>query len=300
MKKILIIGGTGFLGYHLAKNALKKNWKVFSLSINKPKKKNFLKKVKYIYCDITNKNNLKKKIKGNFSLVVNAGGYIDHLNRRNVFETHLLGFKNLCDLFQKKKIDCFVQIGSSVEYGNLPSPHYENLNKKPTTSFYAKSKYLASEHGLKLFKKNNFPITVLRVYQAYGPNQKKDRLIPSLIESCLKNNEFPCTEGTQLRDFVFVDDVVDSILKCYKNKKAKGQILNIGSGKPKKIRQIINLVKKLVGFGRPKFGKIQVRSDENFKLYPSTSKAKKILNWRPKISLRKGILKTVKFYNKDF
>ena len=138
------------------------------------------------------------------------------------------------------------------------------------------------------------------MYQAYGPNQKKDRLIPSLIEACLKNNEFPCTEGTQLRDFIFIDDVVGSIFKCYKNEKAKGQIFNIGSGEPKKIRQIINLVKKLVGFGRPKFGKIKVRSDENLKLYPSTSKAKKILNWRPTISLREGILKTVKFYKKDF
>ena len=51
---------------------------------------------------------------------------------------------------------------------------------------------------------------------------------------------------------------------------------------------------------RPKFGKIKVRSDENLKLYPSISKAKKILNWRPTISLREGILKTVKFYKKDF
>jgi dTDP-glucose 4,6-dehydratase len=103
-----------------------------------------------------------------------------------------------------------------------------------------------------------------------------------------------------LRDFIFIDDVVGSIFKCYKNEKAKGQIFNIGSGEPKKIRQIINLVKKLVGFGRPKFGKIKVRSDENLKLYPSISKAKKILNWRPTISLREGILKTVKFYKKDF
>ena len=86
-----------------------------------------------------------------------------------------------------------------MEYGNLPSPQSESIIKKPNTTTYAKSKFLATEHALKLSKSKDFPITVLRVYQAYGPKQKKDRLIPSLIASCLRNEKFPCTKGTQLR-----------------------------------------------------------------------------------------------------
>lgn len=296
---MLIIGGTGFLGYHLAKTALKKNWIVTSVSINSPKKTKLLKKVKYIFCDISKKNTLKKKIKENFSFVINAGGYIDHSGGSRVFKTHLNGLKNLCDLFLKKKIDCFVQIGSSVEYGSLPSPQSEINIKKPKTTTYAKSKYLATEHAIKLYKSNGFPITVLRVYQAYGPKQKKDRLIPSLINSCLRNENFPCTNGTQLRDFIYIDDVVESIFKCYKNKKAQGEIINIGSAKPKKIRQIISLVKKLVGLGKPDFGRIKLRSDENLKLYPSINKARQVLKWRPKVNLKEGILKTINSYKKD-
>ncbi len=296
---MLIVGGTGFLGYHLARAALKKNWKVTSISIKNPQKTKFLKNVKYIFCDISKKNTLKKRIKENYSFVINAGGYIDHSGGSRVLKTHLNGLKNLCSLFLKKKIDCFVQIGSSVEYGNLPSPQSESIIKKPNTTTYAKSKFLATEHALKLSKSKDFPITVLRVYQAYGPKQKKDRLIPSLIASCLRNEKFPCTKGTQLRDFIYIDDVVESIFKCYKNRKAKGEIFNIGSAKPKKIRQIINLVKKSVGLGKPDFGRIKLRSDENLKLYPSINKAKKVLKWNPKTELKQGILKTINSYKKD-
>ena len=60
-KKILIVGGTGFIGYHLAKKCLKKNWKVTSISSKPPKKIRYLRKVKYLICDITNKKKLKKK-----------------------------------------------------------------------------------------------------------------------------------------------------------------------------------------------------------------------------------------------
>ena len=84
MKKILIIGGTGFLGYHLAKYCLKKNFKVTSISINFPKQVRFLKKVRYIKCDISNKKLLEKKLDNNFDYVVNFGGYVDHSNKKKL------------------------------------------------------------------------------------------------------------------------------------------------------------------------------------------------------------------------
>ena len=77
-RSILIVGGTGFVGYHLAKKSLKKGWKVTSISTKRPKKIRYLKRVKYILCDISKKNFLKKKIRENFNYVVNLGGYVDH------------------------------------------------------------------------------------------------------------------------------------------------------------------------------------------------------------------------------
>ena len=84
-KRMLIVGGTGFIGYHLAKAALRKGWAVQSLSTKKPKKLRYIPKVKYSICDISNKKILNKKIKKNFSFVVNLGGYIDHINKHKTY-----------------------------------------------------------------------------------------------------------------------------------------------------------------------------------------------------------------------
>jgi len=137
------------------------------------------------------------------------------------------------------------------------------------------------------------------LYQAYGPRQDTNRLIPITITSCIKNKKFSCSEGTQLRDFVHVDDVVDAILKSLTNKNARGQIINIGSGKPRKIKNVIELVKKISKGGYPQYGKFKLRKFEILKLYPNVKKAKNKINWSPKISFNKGIKSTIKYYNEQ-
>ena len=126
-----------------------------------------------------------------------------------------------------------------------------------------------------------------------------NRFLPIVIKSCIKNKKFPCSRGNQLRDFVHVDDVVDAILKSLTNKNARGQIINIGSGKPRKIRNIIEHVKRISKGGYPQFGKIKLRKDEILKLYPNIRKAKNKINWSPKISFEKGLKSTIKFYNEQ-
>ena len=88
-------------------------------------------------------------------------------------------------------------------------------------------------------------------------------------------------------------------MKCFENKKAKGQIINIGTGKPKKIRNVINLIKNKIKSGQPQFGKIKLRPEETLKMYPQISKAKKILDWSPKIRFKKGLFSTIKSYQID-
>ena len=87
--------------------------------------------------------------------------------------------------------------------------------------------------------------------------------------------------------------------KSLKNKKAIGQIINIGSGKPRKIKNIINNIKKIANGGHPQFGKIKLRKDEILKLYPNINKAKKLIKWKPKISFKKGLKSTIKYYNEQ-
>jgi len=300
-KKILIIGGTGFIGYHLSKKSIKKGWQVTSISLKMPKKIRYLSKVKYIICDISKKKLLKKNIKGKFDYVVNLGGYVDHSNNKKTFESHYTGSKNLSEIFMKKRPRAFVQIGSCVEYGRKKSPQKENIrcNTQSVKTIYGKAKLLSTKYLINLFKKKKFPSTVLRLYLTYGPKQDMNRFIPIIINSCIKDEKFDCSSGYQFRDFIHINDVIEAIIKSLLNKKARGEIINIGSGKPRKIRNIIENIKKISKGGHPQFGKIKLRKDEILKLYPNIQKAKSIINWKPKISFAKGLKSTIKFYNEQ-
>ncbi len=88
-----------------------------------------------------------------------------------------------------------------------------------------------------------------------------------------------------------------AIIKTLLNKKSNGEIINIGSGKPKKIKYLINKIKSIAKGGEPDFGKIKLRKDEILKLFPDISKAKKILKWKPQVRFESGLKKTIKYYN---
>jgi len=295
-KSILIAGGTGFIGFHLAKKCLSLNWSVTSLSTSTPKKNRKLKKVKYKICDISNYNQVKNKIKLDYDYVVNCAGYVDHSHKLKTLKSHYIGCKNLSTHFLNSKIKKFIQIGSCIEYGKIKSPQIEsNLNKK-TFSIYGSAKLLSTQFLVKLFKRFNFPVTILRLYLVYGPNQDANRVIPVTIINALKNKKFNCSNGSQLRDFTYIDDIVSAIIKTLKNSKSSGEIINIGSGNPISIKKVIIKICELIKSGKPQFGKIKLRNDEIIKLYPNINKSRKILNWKSQISIEKGLKKTIRFF----
>ena len=297
-KNILIVGGTGFIGYHLAKKAIQKKFSVTSLSTKPAKKIRYLKKVKYIYCDISNKQKLKNVIKKHFQYVINLGGYVDHSNKKKTIESHYHGCQNLAEIFLKKRPKLFLQIGSCVEYGLKKSPQKENENCdiKSNKSNYGKAKLLASKYLINLYKNTGFPVSILRLYLAYGPKQDENRLVPIVIMSCLKNKTFNCSSGNQIRDFIYIEDVVDAIFKLIKSNKSKGQIFNIGSGKPIKVKNVIEKIKAISKGGSPQYGKIKFRKDEIKELYPNIKKIKKEIKWKANIPFDKGLKLTIKYY----
>lgn len=297
MKKILLIaGGTGFIGYHLAKTALERDFKVILLSKNKASKKRLLKKIKYIKANVKDLKNLKKKLKIKFDYLVNLSGYVDHSNNIMTYQSHFIGCKNLALICSKKKIKHFIQIGSSMEYGKINSPQKENSNCKPL-SIYGKAKSLATEFLLKLYKYNKFPVTVLRLYQIYGPNQDQNRFIPFVINSCKNDIKFKCSSGKQYRDFLYIDDLIKAIFLCINNNKTFGKIINIGTGVPIKIKDIIKTIVRIYKSGRPQYNKVKIRKEELLLTYPDITTAKRILKWTPKILFKEGLNRTIKHYN---
>ena len=296
--KVLIIGGTGFLGINLCSFLNKKKYKVISLSRNKPSSKRRIKKVKYLQIDMSKKKELFKKLNKlkNINYVVNLGGEVDHKNSNKVYRSHFLGVKFLSEYFIQSNILKFLQVGSSMEYGHCKSPQLENNKCKPISN-YGKAKHLASNYLITLNKNKNFPVIIVRPYQIYGPNQLSNRLIPHVITSCNKNLKFPCSEGKQLRDFLYVDDFLEAIYKLMlSNKKTNGQIFNIGYGKPFNLKRIINFIRNKIRRGRPNFGVIKMRKEENLKTYPNIKKIYKFIKWKPKVNFFKGLEKTIKSY----
>lgn len=291
-KKILIVGGTGFLGTNLILSLKKfRKFEITSISRKLPKKKLKQKNLKFISADLSNFENLKKNLKHkNYDVIINLGGNINHQDKKDTNSSHYELCKNLIKYFNSKE-KLFIQAGSSLEYGKAKSPNLENIKCLPNT-IYGKSKFKSTL----LLKKSKFNYVALRLYQIYGPHQKINRIIPLAIYNLLKKNYFESSSGEQIRDFMYIDDFTQLILKILFSKNIISGVYNVGSGNPISVKKVLKKIEHLTGIKKINYNKIEMRKNEPRILYPSINKIKKKFNWTPKISLRKGLLKTIKFY----
>jgi nucleoside-diphosphate-sugar epimerase len=304
-KNLLVVGGSGFIGSHLVVRALSLGWSVVSIglsqySLDREEENNFI----HFCVDLNDKRALNDIIKGrHFDYIINCGGYIDHRSFLNggeqVFNTHFQGLLNLISSIEVSKIKKFINIGSSDEYGSSLAPQSEESREQPISP-YSLAK-VTSSHLLRLLNiSDNFPSTTLRLFLVYGPKQDEKRFIPNTILGCLQDKDFPCSLGNQLRDFCYIEDVVDATFLALKNPLVEGEILNIASGEANKIRSVIEEINSIVGSGNPKFGEIPLRIGENMELYADISKAQKLLNWQPKIKLTQGLKLTIESYRSHY
>ena len=209
----------------------------------------------------------------------------------NFYNNHFKSIENLINLFNTKKLKKFIQIGSSLEYSISKQKLKESSKCKPI-SIYGKVKLACSKYLLSLYKKNNFPVLIFRIFQAYGPKQDKNRLIPFTIDKCRANKKFNCTSGEQERDFIFIEDITKIILKSLK-KKIYGHIFNLGSGESIQIKNLVMLIKKKIKKGYPQFGLKSKHHGEGDKVLPDLTKLKKYFKFRPKYKLIQGIDKLI-------
>ena len=177
-----------------------------------------------MFADISKKNQVFKTLKNikKIEYVVNFGGEVEHKNLRKTFQSHYLGLKNIINFFLFKNLKKFIQIGSSLEYGDGKSPQKETMKLKPKSN-YSRAKVNSSNYVTNIFKNKNFPAMIVRPYQVYGPYQDLNRFIPIIINNCLKSQNFACSEGTQFRDFLYVDDFVRYLFILMNKKKTEGR-----------------------------------------------------------------------------
>jgi nucleoside-diphosphate-sugar epimerase len=301
--RILVIGGTGFIGRHLTQKCLNYSSFVTSLGLtNSTEKKSSIPGVEHIQTDISDRGKLKSVLNGkSYDYVFNLGGYIDHTpyfrGGHKVLESHFIGATNIINCLDRKRLKCFVQIGSSDEYGNKPAPQREDM-RECSISTYSFSKTATSHFIQMLHFTERFPGVVARLFLVYGPGQDHKRFLPQIVLACLKGEAIETTEGRQIRDFCYVDDVVEGLIRSAVIPQAKGHIINIASGKPVFIRDMINKVVGIVGKGKPLLGARPYRTGENMELFADINLAKSLLSWEPCITLEDGLKRTIDYYKK--
>ena len=126
--------------------------------------------------------------------------------------------------------------------------------------------------------------------------QNFNRFIPQVISGCLDNREFETSLAEQVRDFCYVDDVVNAILLSLDNEQANGKVINIASGVPVKLKSVINLIQSIITMGSPKIGSLKLNKIENPSLYADISIAENVLKWKPQVDLSSGLKLTIEYY----
>lgn len=284
-KKILVIGGTGFIGHHLLKSTVKHGWLSSSISRKKPKKIRRVRNVKYFKGDIFRLNPKNKNFK-NYDYAVNLSNNFKILKTKDI--------EKLVQFIKINKIKKFIQIGSSSEYGNIKKLISEKTKCKPISN-YGKIKFSLTKNLMASYKRDNLPVIIIRLFQVYGPNDDQNKIIPYTIKNCKNNKRFNLTHGHQTRDFSHINDIVISLVKLLKSKKnLSGQIFNIANGKSIKIKKLVKLIRTIIGKGKPQFGVKPIKKNEIINSKVSIKKIIKSIDWQPKISLDYGLNKLIR------
>lgn len=192
----------------------------------------------------------------------------------------------------------FVSLGTLEECGGKESPLAETDREIPISE-YSLSKLCATKHIEYLRHEQNFPGVVLRPTIVYGPGQTGGMFIPSLIESCIANREFKMTNGEQMKDFVYVDDVVRAMVLVASAGDLPHAIFHIGSGVETPLCDVVEHVERLDGgMWKATLGAIPYRPEEKMYYCADISRARDCFGWEPTVTLEEGLKYTFEWWHK--
>ena len=299
-RNVLVTGATGFIAQHLISDLLEKGAQVKGVSLaghHNINHKNFL----YFCADIRDKDKIQGIIKEAepeivFHLAAYPDGAPTFKNTDECIQNNIQGTLNIIHSLKDIKLRSFIHIGSYKEYSLNSIPFKEDDSLSPLSS-YAISKASAEMFCMSYHKLHGYPITCVRFPTLYGPMQPSQNLIPYLIQSALSQAEIKLTKGEQKRELLYISDAVRALEIIALTEKANGEILNIGTSIEHSIKEIVEMVLKLTDSKtKPLFGAVQYRENEIWRMKGSIKKAKKLLGWKPGVSIEKGLKHTIEFY----
>ncbi len=213
---------------------------------------------------------------------------------RPALEANLLGTLSLVEALAEAAPDArLVAIGTAEEYGAAPGPYTENDRELPVSA-YSLSKLAMTRLLETLARVDGLGVTVLRPSVCYGPGQAPDMFVSALVKALIAGQEFPMTPGAQTRDFVYVDDLVDALVRAAARDEAAGRIINIGSGVETRICDLAALVEELAGVsGLVRAGAVPYRAGEQMRYVVDATLARDLLGWEATTPLEAGLERTI-------
>jgi len=308
--RILVTGCAGLIGWKVSEKLLQQGHKVIGVdNLNDyydPRLKEYRLKLlkgfdnfKFYKVDVENKEALRIIFEENeLDAVINeaarTGVRYSIENPHVYFTTNTLGNLNLLELMKDYGVKKFILASTSSLYAGQPMPFKEELPVNTPLSPYAASKKAAEVTTYTYHYLYGIDAIILRYFTVYGPAGRPDMAVFNFIYKTLKGIPIKVYgDGSQRRDFTFVDDVAEATAKALN---LKGfEIINVGNNKPRALNELIDLIEKFTGkevkveYGE--FHKADMRDT-----WADITKAKELLGWEPKTSLEEGVKKTVEWF----
>lgn len=186
-----------------------------------------------------------------------------------------------------------VHVGSALEYGEVGGDLNEDTQPRPTTT-YGRTK-LAGTRAIEAAVGQGIRAVTARLFMVYGPGEQSNRLVPSLIEASHHQGEIPLTDGRQRRDFTYVEDVVDGLLRAGAAESLPYATVNLATGRLREVREAVRVCAGLLGIAseRLAFGALPTRREEMAHDPVNIQRLSNWLGWRPPTPLEEGLRRTV-------
>lgn len=307
MTKVLVTGCAGFIGSPLVDKLLESDYGVtgvdcftdyYHREIKEANISNALKNNNFEFMeeDILNIEKF-PEVDYVFHLAAQAGVRTSWGKNFEIYtKNNIEATQKLLEFYKDRVIKKFVYASSSSVYGNAELPMREDSLLKPVSP-YGVTK-LAGENLCYLYWKNyNVPTVSLRYFTVYGPGQRPDMAIHKFVRAILNDKEITVYgDGTQTRDFTYVDDAVEANILAANNNLV-GEVFNIGGGSRISVNELINEIEKIVG-NKAKIKSIEKQKGDVRDTLADVNKAKKELGWMPMINIYKGLEKYIKWYKR--
>ena len=303
-KKVLITGGTGFIGANLVRRLLKDGHDVHLLvrkEYDNARLKDVIDDLRFYEVDLMDLSSLDTilmfvKPDWVFHLSV-YGAYSHQNNGQTMFETNVIGTMNLIKACAKCGFEVFVNTGSSSEYGYKDHPSKETEILEPAST-YAVSKAATTMFCGYIAREKNVMIPTLRLYSVYGPYEDDGRLVPTLIRYGTQGRFPPLVDPDIAHDFVFVDDVIEAYLLAAMSQEQQSDVIyNVGTGIQTSIREIVDVARRQMNIlEEPQWGTMPNRRWDTSCWIADNRLIRKQLGWTPSHSLEEGFRKTLSWF----